>query len=85
MHIVEGPAAADLLSLQAAEPARFPCLLESAAAHPRSGRFDLLMMVDTAADAVDTVYDADPFQMTSELVEYASGGESGIGLAELLG
>lgn len=63
MHIVEGPAAADLLSLQAAEPARFPCLLESAAAHPRSGRFDLLMMVDTAADAVDTVYDADPFAL----------------------
>ena len=57
------PAAADLLSLQAAEPARFPCLLESAAAHPRSGRFDLLMMVDTAADAVDTVYDADPFAL----------------------
>lgn len=63
MHVVEGsPASLDLLCLQAADPARFPCLLESAAAHPRSGRFDVLMMVDPSA-AVETVDDVDPFAL----------------------
>lgn len=57
MHVVEGPPAPDLLRLHAIAPQRFPCLLESAAAHPRSGRFDLLLM----AESVETLVDLDPF------------------------
>ncbi len=56
-YIVEGPTGLDLLPLHAAQPVRYPCLLESAAAHPRSGRFDLLMM----AESVETLTNVDPF------------------------
>lgn len=58
-YLVEGPTGVDLLPLHAAQPARFPCLLESAASHPRSGRFDLLMM----AESVETLTDVDPFTL----------------------
>jgi anthranilate synthase component I len=56
-HVVEGPSSPDLLRLHAADPQRFPCLLESAAAHPATGRHDLLLM----AEGVLPTTDADPF------------------------
>ncbi|MGB7397233.1 MAG: hypothetical protein WA914_05440, partial [Candidatus Macondimonas sp.] len=36
------PARPDLLALQACFPQRYPVLLESAASHPLTGRYDLL-------------------------------------------
>ncbi|GAB3036115.1 aminodeoxychorismate synthase component I [Oleiagrimonas citrea] len=43
MHVRELPGACDLLSLAAAFPARYPCLLESVASGPAQARWDLLL------------------------------------------
>lgn len=42
VHVQKLPARPDLLALHARFPARYPLLLESAAAHPLTGRYDLL-------------------------------------------
>ncbi|HMM45591.1 MAG TPA: aminodeoxychorismate synthase component I [Candidatus Macondimonas sp.] len=42
VHVQKLPQRPDLLALHASFPARYPLLLESAAAHPLTGRYDLL-------------------------------------------
>ena len=46
MLVREIPGRVDLAALAAAEPMRYACLLESAAAHPRTGRYDILFACD---------------------------------------
>ena len=46
MRVRELPGRVDLVRLAERDPARYPCLLESAAAHPRTGRYDLLFACD---------------------------------------
>lgn len=56
-YVIEGPPAPDLLRLHVADPQRFPCLLESAASHPATGRHDLLLMAEHA----EPLTGVDPF------------------------
>ena len=55
----------DLLALQRAAPARYPCLLESAASGSAQARYDLLLAFPQAglrldADGITRTLDGDP-------------------------
>lgn len=68
------PADLDLCALHAADPSRFPVLLESRAQHERSGRFDLLLA--TTGDGL--------FQTTREHVRDVRGDVVGKDLLALI-
>ena len=57
MLVREVPGRVDLVALAAADPERYPCLLESAAAHPRTGRYDLLFACDPSHSWQEPAHD----------------------------